>query len=156
MPQAADQEDGQDVEIGSGGSLPAPSQGDVEALPEEGGQGDVPAFPELPDGQAPVRGIEVYRQPEAQETGAAGGDVAVAGEVEVQLQGVAQNHQPGGGGGEFVQTGPAVAGDNPQIVRQQHFFRHAGGDGVQGGGEVLSVGPEELLPPELGEKRLGL
>ena len=116
----------------------------------------MPALPELRDGEGAVGGVEVHRQPQAQEPGAARRHVAVAGEIEVELQGIAQNHRPGGGGAEVFDISPAVGDHYPQGVRQQHLLAEAAPQGVEPGGAVPVVGAEEALPRELGEKAVRL
>ena len=149
VPDAADQIHQQDIQIGAALTLPAAPQRKVDVFPEEGRQGHVPALPELRHRQAAVGRIEVDGQTQPQQPGTAGGNVAVAGEIEVQLQGVAQDDAPGGGGRQAGEVSPAVVGQNSQVVRQQHLFGKAQADGIQPRRRVPGLGSRL---PQLGKK----
>ena len=112
----------------------------------------MPALPELPHGQGTIGGVEVHRQPQPQEPGGTGGNVAVAGEIEIQLQRVAQDHQPGRRRTEISQAAPAVVHHRAEAVRQQHLFDGAAADGVDPGGGIGPVGPQKALPLQLGKE----
>src|SRR5699024_6126479 len=90
---------------------------------EPGGEADVPPPPELFDGRADVGVLEVLQKLEAEHPPQADGHVAVAGEVEVDLEHVAHRANPGGPG---VQLGGGGG---------EHQVRHAAG----------GVGDEQLL-----------
>lgn len=87
MPEAADQENDEGVADDLGLGATASSQGDVEIVPEPGGEGDVPSTPEFGDIAAEVGNVEVSLQADAEEFGGADGDVAIAGEIAVNLEG---------------------------------------------------------------------
>ncbi|MPM30244.1 hypothetical protein SDC9_76792 [bioreactor metagenome] len=89
VPEAADEKHQQDVAVGPQLSFSAAPQREVQALPQERGQRDVPALPKFPHAQGAIGRVEVHRQTDAQKPGRPRGNVAVAGEVEVQLQGIA-------------------------------------------------------------------
>ena len=112
----------------------------------------MPPLPELRHGGAAVGGVKVHRQADTEEPGHACGDVAVAGEVKVQLEGVAQDHQPGRRGAQLPQMGPAVVHHGAEGVRQQHLLDGAAADGVAPRRRVGPVRPEEVLSPQLGEE----
>ncbi len=152
VPEAADQEDDQNVAVRPGRSPAAAAQGKIQALPQEGGQGDVPPLPELRHRGAAVGGVEVHRQADAEEPGHTGGDVAVAGEIKVQLEGIAQDHQPGRRGAQLPQAGPAVVHHGAEGIRQQHLLDGAAADGVDAGRGIRPVGMEKGLPPQLGKE----
>ena len=152
VPEAADQEDDEDIEVRPPRPPAAAPQGEVQALPQEGGEGDVPPLPELRHGGAAVGGVEIHRQAEAKQPGDAGGDVAVAGEVKVQLEGVAQDHQPGRRGAQLPQVCPAVVHHRAEAVRQQYLLAGAAADGVNPRRGVGPVRAEEALSPQLGEE----
>ena len=61
---------------------------DVEVVAQPARQRHVPAPPEVLERQRPVGGVEVLREADAEQQRAADGDVGVAGEVGVDLDGV--------------------------------------------------------------------
>ena len=91
---------------------------DEEVVAQPAGQGHVPAAPEVGRVDRLVRRVEVLREPQADHDGDADGHVAVAREVEVELQRVAEGRGP--------------AGEQPEVgvVREEvvHVGRHHVGD----------------------------
>ena len=67
---------------------------DVHIVAKPGGQRDVPPPPELRDRQGDIRVVEVFEEVEAEHPAEADGHVAVAGEVEIDLQRVGDGGQP--------------------------------------------------------------
>ncbi len=88
VPESAEEKDNDRVEIG--GAFPAVSvgEGGIDVVAEPVGEGDVPAFPEVGYVDGFVGAVEVVGDGEAEELAESHGDVGVAGEVEVDLQGV--------------------------------------------------------------------
>lgn len=97
--EGADDRDGDDDDVGAPGRVPVAAQRDVQVIPEPAGKGHVPATPELLGVLRLVGGIEVLREVEAHQEGDACRDVRVAGEVGIDLEGVAEQ------GGEVLETG---------------------------------------------------
>ncbi len=95
VPDAGAEEDQQAVCRRAQPPLPVPAQGDVEILPEPGGQRHMPAPPEVPQGEGGVGVAEVFRDGEAEHLPQADGHVAVGAEIVVDLQRVADRAQPG-------------------------------------------------------------
>ena len=62
VPEAAEQKDQEDIDLGSDLSPAVSAQGEIYVLSEESGQGDMPALPEIVNGERPVRGVEIDRQ----------------------------------------------------------------------------------------------
>ena len=123
VPEAADDHDGHEVEVGAGGAEAVATEGDVEVVAEEGGEGDVPAAPELGDGGGFVGGVEVFDEVEAEEFGEADGHVGVGGEVEVDLEGVSEDAGPGDEGGEVaIACSEGGVGDEAHGIREEDFF----------------------------------
>ena len=87
MPQPTDQEDDKGVGDGAPTAGTAAAEGNVEVVAEPGGERDMPAAPELGDIAAEVGDIEVAPQADTEEFGTSDGDVAVAGEVGIDLDG---------------------------------------------------------------------
>ncbi|MNF95653.1 hypothetical protein D3C84_784160 [compost metagenome] len=90
MPEASQQHGDHQVEQAPGFAAAVAAQGDVQVVPQEARQGDMPAPPELGDVAGAVGGEEVQRQDHAEHPGQADGHVRIAGEVEIQLQAVGQ------------------------------------------------------------------
>ena len=123
VPQAADGKDDEEICIRSHPPSAAPAQRDIEVVPEPGGEGDVPAPPELPDGAGEVGRAEVFHQPETQHLGAAQGHIRVSGEVAVNLNG------KGGGGRDDLEAAKLIrrgiyGGDqHAQAVGNDQLFK---------------------------------
>src|SRR5699024_6690662 len=66
-------------------ALAVAAQGDIEVIPEPGGQRDMPPAPELGVGAGKVGCLEVIDQIDAQHLGRSHGDGGAAPEVAVQL-----------------------------------------------------------------------
>jgi hypothetical protein len=153
VPQTADQVDGQDVDIGAHRPPAAAAQRDIDAFTQKRGQGNVPPLPEFSHAERTVGGVKIYGQAESQETGAAGGDVAVAGKIKIQLQCVAQDDHPGGGSRQAVSKPPSVGHHGPQRICQENLFGHSQGEGVQPRGKITRLHPRRLLA-QLGKEVL--
>ena len=82
VPQAAEEEDYPEVEVGARGAVAVAAEGDVEVVAHEGPEGDVPAAPELSDAGRGVGVVEVFGETETHDAPQADGHVAVAGEVD--------------------------------------------------------------------------
>ena len=89
VPEAAEQEgDEEGGAIAEAEPLATLGDGIEDVVGEPGGEGDVPALPEVLEVEGEVRTAEVLRQFDAEEEGDAEGEVGVAGEVEEELEGV--------------------------------------------------------------------
>ncbi len=93
VPQPSQQHGHDQIEIGTEPALPVAAQRDVQVVAQPRRQGDVPTPPELRHTGRLVGGTEVIGKLEPQEKGDANGHVAVAGEVAIDLQGVAIHPQ---------------------------------------------------------------
>ena len=139
VPEAAGQEDDHEVQAGADRTPAAAAQREVDIIGQEAGEGDVPALPELPDIHALVRGVEVHGDADVEHEADAGGHVAVAGEVEVQLEGVAHGHKPGlrrveGGGGAEARLHACGEG-----VGDEDLLGQTAGEGEEAWREVRAV-----------------
>ena len=121
MPEAREHPDDQDVEKLPPFSLPIASQGNVYIVPEPGAQGHMPSPPEFGDAAGNVGVVEVFREGEAEKLSKTNGHVAVAGEVKIDVQGVADGIEPGEENGRVLCYPPGGA-DLSQQVGQQHLF----------------------------------
>ena len=78
VPQAAHRKHGDHVELGTQKAAPAAAQGKIQVLPEPGGEGDVPFFPEILHRGGQVGGAEVFRDGKAQHFRSAHGHVGIS------------------------------------------------------------------------------
>ena len=141
MPEAAEQEDGGLVQALPGGAAPPAPQGDVQVVPEPKGEGHVPPPPELGDGSGDVGIVEVLRALEAEQRPQAQGHVAVAGEIEVDLQGIGRGAQPGHAP---VQPGPQAeggVGDRGGHLGDQRLLGEAHDEAAEAPRALLRAGP---------------
>ena len=133
VPEAAQEHGGHQVPQSAGPPPPVASQTDVEVVPQPGRQADVPALPEVPEAERPVRLVEVHREAEAQQQGDPDGNVAVAAEVAVDLQRVSVDSQQG-----LEAGGAARVGKHPvdqaggQHIGQDHLLEEAAEDQARG------------------------
>ena len=138
MPDAGQGEDDAEIEEGPAFALAVAAQGKVDVLLEPGAERDVPAAPELGDGQGPVGKVEVVLEVEAEEPCRADGNVRVAGEVVVDFQGVEEPAEPGRRGvdgclaGDFSDVGPEGIG-------QDDLLRKADDDAVDAGHKAVCI-----------------
>jgi len=84
----ADDGYGDDDGVGAEGGCAVAAHRDVEVVLQPLGERDVPPLPEAAAVRGLVGGVEVCREAEAHEEGHAYGDVGVAGEIGIDLQGV--------------------------------------------------------------------
>ena len=95
MPEAADDHREHQVAVGAALAAAVAAEGDVEVIAEPGREADVPAAPEILRAGREVGQVEIQHQLEAQALGDAPGDVGVAGEVAVDLEGEGVDRQQG-------------------------------------------------------------
>ena len=86
MPQAADEERGNNIAVAPRGAASAAAQRDVNVIFQPAGQADVPTVPQFADGGSQKRLAEVFRQGQAQHLPRPQHDVGVAGEIGVKLE----------------------------------------------------------------------
>ena len=86
VPQAADEERGNNIAVAPRGAASAAAQRDVNVIFQPAGQADVPAVPQFADGGSQKRLAEVFRQGQAQHLPRPQHDVGVAGEIGVKLK----------------------------------------------------------------------
>ena len=124
--ERTDDRDGENDDVRAPCSVPVAAQRDVQVIPQPARQRHVPAAPELLGILRLVRGIEVLGQIETHEHGDTGGDVRVAGEIGIDLQGIAEQ------GGQVLEAGVQeriaeypVAQVHGQIIGQDQLFDEA-------------------------------
>ena len=96
VPQAGGRKNQHLVEKGPRFSPTVASQGNVQVFPKPGGQGNMPPPPEILDAQRGVGIIEIFLEGEAEHPPQPDGHIAVAAEIKVNLQQIAQRAHPGG------------------------------------------------------------
>ena len=123
MPEAGQRPYGKQIENVPCGRAPVAAERDVHIVAEPGGQRDVPAAPELGDRLADVRIVEVFEKLEAEHFAETDRHIRVAGEIEVNLQRVANRAHPRTGGGQLARCIFEYAVRNlREHVGQQHLF----------------------------------
>ena len=93
--QARQRPDDEGVEHAPQEATAAAAQGDVHIVPEEGAQAHVPAAPEFGDSPGDVGIVEIFQIMQAQHVTHADGHVGVSGEVQIDVQTVGDDAQPG-------------------------------------------------------------
>ena len=124
VPKSAHEEDDEDVADDLPFANSRTSQRDVEVVPEPSGKGDVPAPPELRNVALEIGGLEVGHELDAKEFGGAYGDVAVAGEVAVNLERKIDSPEHKGGPRVLGVVREDVVGVDGARVRDHHFLEH--------------------------------
>ena len=102
---------------------PPAAEGDVEVVAEPVHERDMPAAPEVADAAGEEGRLEILRELDAQQFGAADGYVGVSGEVAVDLHG--KGHRPEG---EHRAALPLIVGEDGRdalgdIVRDDHLLQ---------------------------------
>ena len=126
VPQAGQQPDNGDVQELPPLALAVAAQGDVDVLPEPGGQADVPPPPELSDGTGLIGIVEVLQEVEPEEMPQADGHVRVAGEVKIDLERVRDGADPRRDrcgvrhGGDVLPDGAHLVGDEHLLAQTDH------------------------------------
>ena len=94
VPESSEQHGDNQVDVGSYVAFAVSSKRNVEVVFQPAGEGDVPAAPEFGDGRRFIGGVEVFVEMEAEQQSDTDGHIGVAGEVAIDLQGVAiESHQ---------------------------------------------------------------
>ena len=125
MPESAQEEGGEGVQRVAQRRTAVAAEGDIDVVPKPCHQRDVPAAPEVAHGGGEVGSAEILHQLDAEEAGAAHGDVAVAREVAVDLDaeehGTHGQHQRALLGGRL----PDDVHGQGTAVRHQHLLGEA-------------------------------
>ena len=72
------------------------AQRDIDVLAEESAEGDVPSAPEFGHRCGDVGVVEVFKKGKAKDAPDADGHVGIAGEVEIDLEGIGEGTKPRG------------------------------------------------------------
>ena len=125
MPQATQREDGHRVGQRSSPPLPVSAQGNIDVVAEPAGERDVPATPEVGDVRGKVGIAEVVRKVEAEEACRADGDVAVAREVGIDLEGKEQSAIEQGRTALCIRIGEYLFDDGRTVVGHHNLLHEA-------------------------------
>ena len=132
VPQSAHQEDDERVTDNLRLRAAAAAQRNIHVIPEPGGQGNVPTPPEFGDIPAEIRDVEVPHQLDTEQLGCADGNIRIAGEVPVDLEGKKDGGQQ--------QRAAAL-----RLVGGKHLVHEDGA--VIGNDHLLEQAPENLPQP---------
>ena len=145
VPESAKKHGDHQVHISPGRAFPVSSQRDVKVVPEEAGKCHVPAPPEVDDACGLVGGVEIEGEFQPEQVGDADGHVGIAGEIEIDLEGVCQRPDPclahGEGAGALRRELEDGRGGFRKVVRDDYFFekahcKHSEADGKTSGTEA--------------------
>ena len=133
VPQAPQQHGDDDVEADPPLRAPVAAEGDVEVVAQPVGQRHVPPAPEVLEGDGGIGPVEVLGEAEAQQQGDADGDVGVAAEVGVDLDGVPPDGHDHLRSGVLVGVGEdRVDHVGGEVGGQHHLLGQPGGDQPEG------------------------
>src|SRR5687767_556152 len=128
VPEAADEKGREQVETSAPRgpvAVAEPLQWDEQVVPEPAAQGHVPAIPEIRNARCHEWTVEVLRKPESQHQPETDRHIAVAGEVEVELESEAEERCPTVQKTELPHL-PVQRGDlGSQNISYQQLFRQA-------------------------------
>ena len=124
MPEAGQQPDDEDVTDMLERADPVAAQRDVHIVPEEGAEGNMPPAPELRDTFGDIGIVEILEKAETENAAHADGHVGIAAEIEIDLEGVGNCHEPAAPEGHIAR-GHQLIGDDAAGVGQQHLLGKA-------------------------------
>ena len=123
VPEAGQGPYGKQIENVPCGRAPVATERNVHIVAEPGGQRDMPAAPELGDRLADVRIVEVFEERKAEHFAETDRHIRVAGEIEVNLQRIANRAHPRTGSGQLARCIFEYAVRNlREHIGQQYLF----------------------------------
>ena len=138
VPQAAQEEDQQQIEIDPRQRNAAAAQGNVDVIPQPRGKRYMPAPPEVLDRTGDIGVVEVLHELEAQHAAQSDRHVRVTGKVKVYLQRVGHRAQPGQAAGKLSGgQGKNAVGGHGHGVGDEHFLGQPDGETVDAGHELV-------------------
>ena len=138
MPQAGQRPDDKEVEQPARHAHAVAAERDIHVIAEEGGQGHVPAPPEIRDRTGDVGVVEVLGIVEAEHPAHADRHVGIGREVQIDLQHVGRRAEPA------LQHREAL--DRREVLRKERGVRGRGGREQQLIGQrAAGVGQQRLL-----------
>ena len=137
VPKSAHEEDDENVADRFPLADARTTERNVEVVAKPRRKRDVPAPPKLRDVAGEVRRLEVRHELDAKEFGGADGDVAVAGEIPVDLKGKIHGTEHERGPGVFGVVGENVIGINGAGIGDHHLLEHPPQDQPQPGDALI-------------------
>ena len=121
VPETGAEKDQEAVDRRPPGAFPVAAQGIIKIFPEPGGEGNMPAAPEIADGAGRIGEEKVFADGKAEHFPHADSHVGIAGEIEADLQTVAEPAQPGQTA--VTETGgKSRVGNDCQVIRQKKLL----------------------------------
>ena len=141
MPEAGQRPDGEQIQEEASGRYAVTAERDIDIVPEEAAQRDVPATPEIPYGNGDVWIVEVFRIVEADHPTEAERHVGVGREIEIELQHVAERTEVGTADGERGVTGERQEGlrECAEMIREYGLLREAHGKAPEPLRQILGI-----------------
>ena len=139
MPQAAEQEDDHQIDAGARQPFPTAAEREIDIGGQKAGERDMPPLPEFADVEALVRRIEIDRDFDVEHQPHAGRHIAVAGKIEVELEGVADGDKPGLRRVERQRVGKTRLDRDGERIGDGHLLDQTARESVQAGGEMIEV-----------------
>ena len=122
MPEAAEDHGKHQVGEVACHTLAIATQREVQVIAQPARQGDVPALPEFAQAVTDIGVAEIARQRNPEHPRQADGHLAVAGEIEIDLQGEHRGGEPGGIAIEPPRVGKQLISQGRQVVGEQNFL----------------------------------
>ena len=136
MPQATQYESGHEVQVDPRRGATIAAQGDIEIIPQVAAERHVPPAPEILDVQRLVGRIEIDRQPDVEQERRPDRHVAIAAEIEIELERVGETGRPGAEKIERFPTLEARVCPYREGVGNDHFLEQADAENKQAKGNI--------------------
>ncbi len=154
VPQAGQEHDDGQIPQGVPPGAAIAPQGDVQVVPEPGGQRNVPPAPKFRGRPGKIREPEILHEVDPQQFGGPPGDIGITGKIGVNLEGEGHHadHRP-----VSVEAGlgvKGIVGQDGAIIRHKHLFKEPHQHQAQAVLEmgILKAGPffqlrDKIFPP---------
>ncbi len=141
MPEAGQGPDGEQVQEEPSGRHAVTAERDVDIVPEEAAQRDVPAAPEITHGNGDVWIVEVFRIVEADHPTEAERHVGVGREIKIELQHIAERAEVGTADGECGVAGERQEGfrERAEMIREHSLLREAHAEAPESLRQILGA-----------------
>lgn len=150
VPETADQKGEKEIQAVPPFGHPVAAKRNIDIIPKPGGQGNMPAAPEFPDGESQVGAFKICHQFDAKKPCAADGDVRVAGKVTVNFDGEHDRHDDKDKTDIAVRVVVDLVDHYSENVRDHQLFKITPGHQLEPVGRVFIV--EASLRFELRQK----
>ena len=141
VPEAGQGPDGKQIQEEASGRYTISAERDVYIIPEETAQRNVPATPEVTHRNRDIWIVEVFRIVEADHPTEAERHVGVGGEIEIELQHVAERTEVGTADGERGVTGERQEGlrECAEMIREYGLLREAHREAPEALCQILGI-----------------